>query len=158
MEKWKCLSSWCDWIEPIDLNIIYWVWWRPTEKGQSKWSVAIILATKRRRRRGRKFALYSPKIWKPFDQLSRIVFVEFDVWEVHLKHGRTGISHPEEHQFRFAQMHRCQCCRVHGSQGKHLLFSNKLFDFFGFVIFISFSKWLWFCLLDVFFILLVMLF
>lgn len=84
--------------------------------------------------------LYLPKIWKPFDQLSRVVFVEFDVWEVHLEHGRAWISHPEEHQFRFAQMHRCQCWRVHGSQGKHLLFSNKLFDFFGFVIFISFSK------------------
>lgn len=84
--------------------------------------------------------MYLPKIWKPFDQLGRVVFVEFDVWEVHLEHGRTWVSHPKEHQFRFAQMHRSQCWRVHGSQRKHLLFSNKLFDFLWFVIFISFSK------------------
>lgn len=54
-----------------------------------------------------------PEIGEPFDELGRVVLVELDVWEVHLEHGRRRISHPEEHQLGFPQMHRSQRRRVH---------------------------------------------
>lgn len=49
-----------------------------------------------------------PEIGEPFDELGRVVLVEFDVGEVHLEHRRTRIAHPEEHQLGFAEMHRSQ--------------------------------------------------
>lgn len=58
-------------------------------------------------------AYYSPEIGEPFDQLRCIVFVEFDIGEVHLKDGRGRVPDPEEHQLRLPQMHRRQRRRVH---------------------------------------------
>lgn len=56
---------------------------------------------------------HSPKIGKPLDQLGGVIFVEFDVGEVHFEDSRGRIPHPEEHQFRLPEMHRCQRRRVH---------------------------------------------
>lgn len=55
-----------------------------------------------------KIRIDSPEIGEPFDELRRVVLVEFDVGEVHFEHRRTRIAHPEEHQLGFAKMHRRQ--------------------------------------------------
>lgn len=57
--------------------------------------------------------MYSPEIGEPLDQLRCIVFIKFDVGEVHLEDGRRRVPYPEEHQLRFPQMHRRQRRRVH---------------------------------------------
>lgn len=67
--------------------------------------------------------VHLPEIGEPFHQLCRIILIEFDIGKVHFEYGWAGISYPEEHQLRFAQVHGWQCWRVHRSQGKHLLFS-----------------------------------
>ena len=54
-----------------------------------------------------------PKVGEPLDQLSRIVFVELYVGEVHLEDGRGRIPHPEEHQLGLPEMHRRQRRRLH---------------------------------------------
>ena len=38
-----------------------------------------------------------PKVGEPFDQLSGVILVEFDVGKVHLQNSRGRISHPEKH-------------------------------------------------------------
>ena len=46
-----------------------------------------------------------PEVREPFDKLCGIIFIEFDIREVHFDDRRRRISHPEEHQFRLPQMH-----------------------------------------------------
>lgn len=58
-----------------------------------------------------------PEVREPFNQLCCVVLVELNVRKVHLENRWARVSHPEEHQLRLAQVHRCQCWRVQGSQG-----------------------------------------
>lgn len=53
-----------------------------------------------------------PEVREPLDELSSVVLVELDVWEVHLQHGTAGVAHPEEHELGLAQVHRGQRRRV----------------------------------------------
>ena len=59
--------------------------------------------------------MYSPEVGEPLDELGSVVLVKLDIWEVGLEHRRRGIPHEEEHELRFAEMHRRQCAGVRWS-------------------------------------------
>jgi len=54
----------------------------------------------------------SPKVAEPLDQLGCVILVELDVWKVIFENSRARITHVEEHQLGFAQMHWSQCTGV----------------------------------------------
>lgn len=57
-----------------------------------------------------------PEVGEPFDELGSVVLVEVHVGEERLEDRRARVAAPEEHQLRFAQMHRGEGGRlVHGA-------------------------------------------
>ena len=56
----------------------------------------------------------SPEVAEPLDELRRVVLVELDIGEVDLQDGGAWVAHVEEHQLRFAQVHRGQRAGLRG--------------------------------------------
>lgn len=62
-----------------------------------------------------------PEIGEPFNQLRCVIFVKFDIGEIHFQYSRAWISHPEEHKFRFSKMHWRQRWWMNASHWRELI-------------------------------------
>ena len=86
----------------------------------------------------------SPEVGEPLDELSGVVFVELDVREEELDDGTTWVADVEEHELRFAQVHRCERTRLQNNRND---ISSQLHQYLKavicriFILFIAFLNW-----------------